>query len=244
MLQPSIRNERKILAGGVGSWLASKQLRRARLKRMRRLRWRHRVKRLIRAVTAAAAIFICALLIGIFGNGVGDNGVLVTILAMIAAFVLLAIFPRIRSPMLHDLRAVKLPALAGTTEAWLETQRPLLPAQSQTQVDRIGASLENLASQLSELDPRAPAAREVRGLLDEQLTALVESYVRIPETHRQRPDAGGSTPAEHLSNGLAIIARKIDNLAGQIARGEVDALATRDRYLETRYLSASEAHDG
>ena len=244
MLQRSLRNERKILAGGVVSWLASKQLRRARLKRMRRLRWRHRVKRLIRAVTAAAVIFICAVLVGIFGSGIGDNGVLVTILAMMAAFVLLAIFPRMRSPMLHDLRAAKLSALAGTAEAWLETQRPLLPANSQAQVDRLGASLENLAPQLSELDPRAPAALEVRGLLDEQLTALVESYVRIPEMHRQRPDAGGSTPAEHLSNGLAIIAREIDNLTGQIARSELDSLATRDRYLETRYVSLGEARDG
>src|SRR6185369_16414598 len=63
----------------------------ARLRKARQLRWRHRFRRLKRAVIAACAILFGALLTGLFVGGIGIEGFLLTIFAMMAAFVLLAI---------------------------------------------------------------------------------------------------------------------------------------------------------
>lgn len=223
------------------NWLAAQQLRSARMKRLRQQRLRHRLRRLLRAFAAASAIFLGALLVGILGDGLSDQGLLLVFLAMTASFGLLAIFPRMHPPTVRDLRGGKLSGLTSSTEAWLEAQRSLLPADPQRQVDRLGAMLEGIEPQLATLDPQTPAALEFRALLSEHLPAVVDSYLRIPEGQRRTPDAGGATPEAHLSNGLAIIAREVDSLAAGIARGDADALAVRGRYLETRYSGAGEA---
>lgn len=240
MLPPFIRRRLKPPTGGLRSWLAEQQLRRARIKRQKQLRWQHRFKRLGRAVMAVGAIFVAAVLTGFF-MPIGIEGAMLTVLAMAIAFVLLLIFPRPRAPARDTLRSASLASLANMSETWLEARRPLLSPPLQRLADHLGASLESLSPQLAGLGENAPVAGEIRGLLGEHLPTLVESYVRIPEAHRNQPDAGGSTPEEHLSNGLAIIAREIDTLTGQIARGELDQLAIRGRYLETRYLGAGEA---
>ncbi len=68
------------------------------------------------------------------------------------------------------------------------------------------------------------------------LPGLIESYTRIPESLRKAPD-GGATPEQQLLDGLGVIATEIGTMTTQIARGELDALATRGRYLETKYVS-------
>lgn len=221
------------------SWLEDRRRRRARLRRLRQLRWRHRLRRLGRAVLAATAILILSIGIGLFGGGMGLGGLFLTVLAMLTAFVLLAIFPRPRAPTPQALLRSDLPSLAGRTEAWLEAQRELLPAGVQHHVDRIGAGIEQLSLQLPRLDEGEHAAHEVRRLLGEHLPALIESYTRIPEALRRQPHAG-DTPTARLSRGLDIIAREIEIATRQVARGELDALAIRGRYLETRYADAGD----
>ena len=215
-------------------WLTVQRRRHARLRRLRQLRRQHRLRRLRRATLAAAAIFVAAMLAGFFIGGLGPDGMLMTIFAMLAAFILLAIFPRMVPPSATDLREADLSGLTGQTEAWLEAQRRLLPARVQPQVDRIGTGLEQLSLQRPRLDAREPAAMEVRKLLGEHLPTLVQSYTHIPATLRGESHAG-STPDAQLASGLEIVAREIETMTRQIARGELDALATRGRFLESRY---------
>ena len=205
--------------------------------RSRKLKWRHRMRRLRRACFAAMAIWVTALVVGFFGGGIGIGGVMAAFFTMTMVFVTLLVFPRMRVPQPSDLRGSGLTKLAGRTELFLEARRPLLPRPAQGLLDRIGVELDQLSPQLERLGEGDPAAHEVRRLLGEHLPELIESYQRIPEPLRRQAHAG-STPEQQLVGGLEVIAREIATMTGEIARGELDALATRGRYLELKYVSA------
>lgn len=206
------------------------------------LRLRNAVRRLVRASVVSFAILVGALVVSLFTGGIGDRWLVVTFLLMLVSFVTLSIFPRTRVPGVAELRKTPLRQLAGQSVLWLEAKRPMLPAPARTLAGRIGADLDQLSPHLARLDERHPAAHEVRKLIDEHLPALVESYTRIPPPLRARPHAG-STPEAQLVDGLAVIAREIETMTGEIARGELDALATRGRYLEMRYVDPADASE-
>jgi len=204
--------------------------------RSRALKRRHRLRRLARALVASAAVWIGALIAGFAMDGLGISGLIVTFFLMMTVFALFVTFPRLRAPAASDLRGSELPALAGRTELFLEAQRPLLPPPAQGLLDRIGLELDQLAPQLQTLGENEPAAAEARRLLGEHLPGLIDSYTRIPAALRTAPNSG-ATPEQQLVGGLDIIANEIAAMTGQIARGELDALATRGRYLETKYVT-------
>ena len=206
--------------------------------RSRSLKRRTYLRRLARAFVAAVGVWIAALIVGFAVNGLGIGGLIVTFFVMAAVFAGLLLFPRLRAPSPTQLQRADLGRLAGQTELFLETQRPLLPPPAQDLLDRIGVELDQLSPQLETIGERDAAAHEVRRLLGEHLPALIESYTRIPEPLRGRPNAG-ATPEQQLVGGLEVISREIGTMTGQIARGELDALATRGRYLETRYVAAA-----
>jgi hypothetical protein len=94
--------------------------------------------------------------------------------------------------------------------------------------------LDQLAPQLQTLDENDLAAREVRKLVGEHLPELINGYKKIPDSLKHKEHAG-KTPAQQLVDGLKTIDREIETMTGQIARGELDKLAVRGRYLEMRY---------
>lgn len=194
------------------------------------------MRRLKRASLAALAILFAAPIVGFFIGGIGIDGIFMTFVAMVAAFVLLSIYPKLAVPEAEDLSRSDLSTLAGNTQIWLETQRPLLPSAARNLVDRIGEDLDQLSPQLHFLGEQHDAAQEVRKLVGEHLPSLVESYTRLPARLRQSPHAG-STPDVQLAEGLQVIAREIETMTRQIARGELDQLAVRGRYLESRYIT-------
>lgn len=216
--------------------------RRERLRQARRLRWRHRWKRLRRALIAVAVILAGALAASLAFDGISDSVLVLTVFAVPIAFILFALFPRTSSLSASGLPAESLPGLADHTQTWLETQRGLLPAAARVQVDLLGSHLAQLSPQLANLAENDPAAGEVRKLLGEHLPSLVESYTSIPVALRSEPHAG-STPQAQLTEGLATVAREVEAIGKTVARGELDALATRGRYLETRYDPAGPEDD-
>jgi hypothetical protein len=115
----------------------------------------------------------------------------------------------------------------------------MLPAPAISIVQDIGVRLDQLAPQLQTLNENDPASREVRKLVGEHLPELINGYKRIPETLR-RQDNAGKTPEQQLIDGLTRIDREIETMTGQIARGELDKLATRERFLEIRYDGAAD----
>ena len=240
MLPPFIRHTLESQTGEIGSWLAARRLRKARIRRQRMHRWQQRLRRFVRAVVVTGGILLTALIVALVNGGLDDFDLIATGLAAIIAFVGLLIFPRSRVPTADDLRDVPFNALGRASEDWLETQRPLMSGPAQSPLDSLGTRLEHLSPQLSQLDERTPIGHEIRGLLADHVPAIVESYVRIPETHRTRPDAAGMSPEARLVSSLAIIEREIESVTGHISRGEFDELAIRGRYLELRYQTAVE----
>ncbi|MEW9855549.1 hypothetical protein [Novosphingobium sp. M1R2S20] len=207
-----------------------------RLRRARQQRWQWRMKRLRRAIFVAAAIVLATVAAGIGLGGLPDDAYMLAMLASFVAFCVLAIYPSTPRPRAEDLVEADLGELAATTELWLESRRSALPPPALDAVDMIGVRLEQLSPQLETLDPSAPASREVRKLLTEHLPSLVDSYTRIPTSLRGQEHAG-STPAAQVTDGLHVIAREIEAMSQDLSRNDLDSLAVRGRFLESKYVT-------
>jgi hypothetical protein len=218
----------------------ARRQRAVRLRRARQKRWQWRMQRLRRALIAVAVIAVGTIGAGlILPGGLPDNLFLMAMLLGFVVFCLLAIYPAAPRPRTEDLDQADLPDLAATTELWLEGQRKALPPPALDAIDLIGVRLEQLSPQLETLDPAAPASREVRKLLAEHLPGLVKSYTRIPTALRGSEHAG-STPATQVTEGLHVIAKEIETMSLDLSRNDLDALAVRGRFLETKYIAAPE----
>jgi hypothetical protein len=204
------------------------------------LRRAHLFGKIARAALAVGVVMVGAGIVGAILNGIGFWGVMATGIIGVAAAYMLLRFPQMPMPTMESLRQTDLETLAGKTEIWLESQRPALPAPAIALVQNIGLRLDALAPQLQTLEETNPAAREVRKLVGEHLPELINSFKRIPVPLRQQ-DHGGKTPEQQLIDGLKTIDREIETMTGQIARGELDKLATRERYLEIRYIGDGES---
>ena len=226
------------------SGIPARELRRQRWARVRKasqLRWRYRLKRLLRAVLATFAIFVSALIFADYSGGLDSGGILLTFLVMATAFVLLALFPRTRGREVIPSPGSDLPTLISQTQDWLEMQRRRLPQQTQTVIDLLESRLEEVSPRLGGLSASDPAAYELRKLLGEHVPSLIKSYTSLPAALTHQPHAG-STPAAQLHAGLETVAREVETIGKTIAAADLDALAIRGRYLDTRYDTSGD-HD-
>ncbi|CAN5280127.1 hypothetical protein BH10PSE15_BH10PSE15_06840 [soil metagenome] len=191
------------------------------------------LKRLGWITAADLAIVVATIVVGWF-MPIGMGGALL-VLALLAVVTILLAVVRIDTPIAPEkLVEVPLKALPSKTEQWLETQRPALPAPAQTLLEGIGVRLDTLAPQLASLDEQQPAAFEVRKLLGEQLPELIRGYARVPLPLRGQA-RNGKSPDAQLADGLKLIDDEIREMTDQLAQGDLDALATRGRFLEIRY---------
>ena len=204
-------------------------------KRSRRQRETEIVGRLGRIAAVDGLILLGAIIAGMMSPvGIGVMGAFIVMLLLAVATFTLAVFPRGHAPTLEALSEAPLKALPLTTERWLDSQRLALPAPVRSLVDSIGVKLETLAPQLATLDEKEPAANEIRKLLGEQLPELVKGYQRVPEPLRNI-ERHGLTPDQQLTQGLQLIDDEIAEMTEQLAQGDLDSLATRNRYLQIRY---------
>jgi hypothetical protein len=196
------------------------------------------VKRLGRIAAAILAILVGAIVAGWFVP-LGINGVMIVFGLLVAASVLIGLIPTERVVKTQSLAQTDLKALPLQTEIWLEGQRKALPAPAIRLVDSIGTRLEMLAPQLERLNVSDPAAQELRRLLSDHLPELVTGYQSIPEPLR-RQERNGRVPEQQLIEGLSVIDGEIDRMTGQLASGDLDKLATQNRFLELKYQEAKE----
>ncbi|MEQ6331827.1 hypothetical protein [Sphingobium sp. MK2] len=169
----------------------------------------------------------------------GTTGVMIALGVMIAALLLIALLPTETKVKSEALAQTPLTALPLQTEIWLENQRKALPAPAITLVDSIGVKLETLAPQLERLDPQDPAAQDVRRLLSDHLPELVTGYQSIPQPMR-REERNGRVPEQQLIDGLGVIDAEIARMSEQLASGDLNRLATQNRFLELKYQEAKE----
>ncbi|WP_257539070.1 hypothetical protein [Sphingobium sp. CFD-1] len=193
------------------------------------------------AFWAIVAVLVAGAAAG-FVTPLGTTGVMVALGVMIAAVLLIALLPtepRVRTEALAE---TELTALPLKTEIWLENQRRALPAPAMTLVDSIGVKLEMLGPQLERLHPQEPAAQEVRKLLADHLPELVTGYQSIPQPLR-REERNGRVPEKQLIEGLSVIDAEIARMSETLASGDLDKLATQNRFLELKYQEAKELGD-
>lgn len=190
------------------------------------------------AVGAVLAVMMAGAVAG-FVTPLGTGGVMILLAVMIACVILIAAMPGERAVKTEALAATELPALPLKTEIWLENQRKALPAPAVTLVDSIGVKLETLAPQLERLGEQEPAAQEIRRLLSDHLPELVTGYQSIPESLR-REERNGRVPEKQLIEGLSVIDAEIARVSESLASGDLDKLATQNRFLELKYQEAKE----
>lgn len=206
--------------------------------RARRRRVAALVRRVKRATIAALAVMVAAAVLGLFVPlGIGGF-----FLAMVATFVLagaILFWPSVPEATPAALARTDIRQLPRRTEEWLERQRPALPAPAVRLVDGIAARLDALAPRLATIDAGVPVAAELRKLMAEELPELVDGYRRVP-AHLRRDESRGQSPDRQLVAGLTTVDGELARLAGQIASGDLDRLATQNRYLELKYRGAGE----
>ena len=181
-----------------------------------------------------AAILVVAGLFGAIVMPLGMFGALAVMLAMLAATVMIVFAPATPVPTPERIARSDLKALPMQTARWLDAQRPALPAPAVPLLDSIDRRLDTLGVQLAALDDDAPAALEIRRLVGEQLPEFIRDYQRVPPAMRRTP-RNGRTPDQQLADGLGVIDREIGEMSAQLAQGDLDSLATRQRYLEIKY---------
>ena len=169
----------------------------------------------------------------------GTTGVMIALGVVIAALLLIGLLPTETRVRTEALAETPLTALPLQTEIWLENQCKALPAPAVTLVDSIGTKLEILSPQLEKLGPQDPAALEVRRLLADHLPELVTGYQSIPPPLR-REERNGRVPEKQLVEGLAVIDAEIGRMSESLASGDLDKLATQNRFLELKYQEAKE----
>ena len=190
------------------------------------------------AFWAVLAVLLGSVVAG-FVLPLGTTGVMIALGVMIAALLLIALLPTETKVKSESLAQTPLTALPLQTEIWLENQRKALPAPAITLVDSIGVKLETLAPQLERLDPQDPAAQDVRRLLSDHLPELVTGYQSIPQPMR-REERNGRVPEQQLIDGLGVIDAEIARMSEQLASGDLNKLATQNRFLELKYQEAKE----
>ncbi len=187
-----------------------------------------------RAALVVGGIWVGMTIAGVVVNGIGLSGLSLAVGLSGAAIWAFLSYPKMPMPTSESLRNSDLPRLAGQTEIWLEQQRKALPAPAVTLVENIGTRLDDLAPQLAKIGENDPAAREVRTLVGEHLPELINGYRELPDSLKQQKH-GATSPAEQLINGLRTIDEEIESMTRKISKGELDKLATRERFLELKY---------
>ncbi|WP_375250909.1 hypothetical protein [Sphingomonas sp.] len=190
-----------------------------------------------RALAIAAANLTILIAAGLFGAIImplGMFGALAVMMAMIAVTLVIAFAPATPVPTPERIARAELKALPMQTARWLDAQRPTLPAPAIAMLDRIDQRLDTLGVQMAALAEESPAAADVRRLVGEQLPDFVRDYQRVPAALRATP-RNGKTPDQQLVDGLEVIEREIGAMSTQLAQGDLDALATRGRFLEIKY---------
>lgn len=203
-------------------------------RRTRQRRWRGFLRRMTRATLAMLAVLVGAILFGLFVAPLGIDGVLLAFATMGLTAATILFWPPAAQPTPDALVKTDLTALPNRVEEWLAAQRKSLPAAAARLADGIGLQLEALAPQLRSLDPREPAAAEIRKLIGDELPELVEGYARVPRGLRAE-GRNGMSPDKQLLDGLKLVSSELGRMTEQLASGDLHKLATQGRYLELKY---------
>ena len=186
-------------------------------------------------VGLVAVIWVAAIVIG-FVRPIGMFGFLGVLLLTVAA-VGLMIERTVKQGTSAPAPSADLPngAMVERFDSYLYRTRAALPAPAQAEIDAINRILPSLKQSLSRIDTLDPAAQDARRLMSIHLPGLIERYANVPPAYRQEQDGEGKTVDQRLVDGLAAGRAALADVSEQLARGDVAALETQGRFIESRY---------
>ena len=120
-------------------------------------------------------------------------------------------------------------------DSYLYRARAALPSPARAEIDAISARLPALKQSLERVQPIDPKAQDARRLMSIHLPGLVERYSAVPAEFRKEPDGEGLTVDQRLVEGLAAARTALDEIAEDLARGDLAAFETQGRFIKSRY---------
>jgi hypothetical protein len=237
------KNDWLAVVSQVGEEVQRYQRRRQRGNRLRRTR----AGRVVRAVlwSLFASVAFVPLMFAL-GYTMGWNGIAILIVALLSTYggLLHWVLRKPEPPKLPRLTAGSVPEgialLPARTGDWLDQERERLPSAAQPKLDAISDHLDALQPQMAALPADSPSTHEVRRLLGEELPQLISGWHKVPTALRSQPLYGGASPERQLVEGLDIIDKQLSRLHEQLAKDDLHALATHQRYLDLKYNNKDE----
>lgn len=128
-----------------------------------------------------------------------------------------------------------------TTTTPLQTApTPELPIDVQVKVEQIRRKVEVLLGYADRFPPFSKELFLVRQTAGEYLPRTINTYLALPKQSADRPiGAEGPTPHQELKAQLDLLDAKLDEIADDLQRQDVDRLLANRRFLEERFGKAS-----
>jgi hypothetical protein len=119
-------------------------------------------------------------------------------------------------------------------------RRAELPIDVQVKVEQIRRKVEVLLSYADRFPPFSKDLYLVRQTASEYLPRTINSYLALAPQTTDRPMPGsGPTPHQELKAQLDLLDAKLDEIAQDLQRQDVDRLLANRRFLEERFGRAS-----
>lgn len=202
-------------------------------KRARRRRLRAAAIRARRAAFAVLAVFAAYVIYSFAVSPLGLIGFVAACIVATAAAVLVALLPVRQLP---DRVSDATPAaqLVERLDVMLHERRAALPAPAAREADAISAQLPLLEQRLAALDPLDPLAADARRLVGNHIPELLQRYDAIPAEARRSAEVEA-----RLVAGLDAARQAVGDVVDRLAQGDLDALDTHGRFLESKYKDPS-----
>ncbi len=115
-------------------------------------------------------------------------------------------------------------------------QRPELPIDVQVKVEQIRRKVEVLLSYAPRFPPFSQDLYIVRQTANDYLPRTIDAFLALPPDRREVPvDESGKTAREELKEQLDLLDSKLDEIAEDLQRHNLDRLLANRRFLEERF---------
>jgi hypothetical protein len=119
-------------------------------------------------------------------------------------------------------------------------RKPELPIDVQVKVEQIRHKVDVLLSYAERFPPFSKDLFLVKQTANEYLPRTIEAYLAMPPHVAERPLApAGPTPHQELKSQLDLLDTKLDQIAQDLQRQDVDRLLANRQFLEERFGRAS-----
>ena len=194
----------------------------------------------VRVAVAAAVIWLVTIVVGLV-QPIGMFGFLAALLLTVVLVGIL-IARGGRQAVTAPAPPTDLPngAMVERFDSYLYRSRRALPPPAQAELDAMSQVLPSLKQTLERLPTLDPAAQDARRLMSVHLPGLIERYERVPPAYRQETDGEGKTVDQRLIEGLSAARSALADVSEQLARGDMAALETQGRFIQSRYGDAQQ----